>query len=92
MQATIDGPRSHPLTAADHVTGIESAPATWIYDASDGRGCDHCGDHIALAEGDYIVVTLVTDRAEYKEKTLVRICSAACYSDWAGEAREDGWE
>lgn len=91
MQATIDGPRTHPLAAADRITGIESDPATWIHDASDGRACDQCGDYVPLAEGDYVVVTLVTDRGRFKEKTLVRVCSETCYRDWAAAAREDGW-
>lgn len=91
MQATIDGPRTHPLAAADRVTTIESSPATWIHDDSDGRPCEQCGAYVPLAEGDYVVATLVTDRGKYREKTLVRVCSEACYRDWAGEARADGW-
>lgn len=91
MQATIDGPRTHPLAAADHVNGIESDPATWIHDAGDFSACEHCGNSIPLAEGNYVVATLVTDRGKCKEKTLVRVCSAECYRDWAGEARRDGW-
>lgn len=90
-QATLDGPNEHPIAKADAIAQIESDPATWIHDESDSRPCPHCDERIQLAEGDYVVVTLVEDDGRGRSTSLVWLCSEACYGEWTRDAHESGW-
>ena len=89
-QATLEGPNTHPLAAAAAIARIESSPSTWLHDEGDRCRCRHCGTKIQLSSGDYIALTLLEDSHLNHRKRLIRICSEACYRDWASMA--SGWD
>lgn len=91
QQTKLDGVRDHPLAKADQVLRIESDPASWIHDRGERCPCPQCRRPIRLDEAEHVVVTLAMHPIHRYDKRTYRLCSAACYREWATDGMETGW-